>query len=1177
MKWVLRIVLGLVVLLVVAIGGGLAFVSSIDKSYVEEQAFDATGRKLTIGSLDLNLISTSPSISVRDLSFQNADWAKTPDLAKIARLDAQIQLMPLFSGILDVTRIELSGAQIALETDASGKSSADFSKPGEQPAQEAKPSEGDAGAGRGGEGGGGILPILRLVDISDVTVTMVDQGSGATNTVRLDTVSVRGTDPASPLDVKIAGEATVAVNEKSTVLPIAIEGQLGSPQAMLDAAQAWPVQLAGEVAGIGLQVDGQIQDPAAGRGIDIVVALAGDELAQAAQVAGFAVPTIGAFDIQATVQGDADGDLSVPALKVLVGKPDFVRIELTGTVQSVTKVEGVDLSLLVEGRETAKLSPITREFAGQDVPALGPYRLTAAVKGGQAAGLGVRDINFALGRADLLVVNAQGSIADAMTVDGISLGFALQSPEIGNLSPIVEPYAGQPVPALGQLTVQGVVTGGLQSDIQLSDLNMTLGKDSLLAVKATGGIASLLKQRGIGVSIDVKSNQVGALSPIAEQFAGQKVPALGPLSLTAKVAGDLDKVVRVDGIDFSLGAPDLIHVTATGGMEDAIGQKGLTLDIKADSRQIGALSPIAQEFAGQKVPALGPLAVAAKVTGDPAGTLALQGLTVDLGDPQMVKVAIQGGIADLLNQAGIDLTIAAEGVETGNLSPVAQDFAGQSVPALGPFKIGASVKGGLSDKFAVNDLSVSVGTKETALLTVQGAIADAVAVTGVDVALAIDSPSLAKLSTPGNPLPDVGPISVRGRAQGSMSDEVRVNGLTAQMGESDLAGSLIAKTAGEKPYISVNLTSNLLDLSVFQQQGKSGGGSSAGGAAGGGATAQPAQPSDGRVIPNDPLPLEVMKSVDADISVKVARLTLVISELTNADVGISLKNGDLQVNPFKANTAGGTVEAEFRLNASKEIPELGFKLDGSNLDIGGIMQLVGINGVINGPLTMSASLAALGDTPRAFASTLGGSAKLLVVNGKMNKAAMNRELGKGATLVTEILFANKENVVVECLFADYAIKGGIADTKTGILETEISTVTVDGDINLGEETLDLDVTPQGSIAGTVQIGLPVHVGGTFASPSYGIQAGKAALGVGLGLLTGGVAPAIGGLLAQGLSEDHPCANLKTGGASSSGGVQPATPSAAPVQPVEQQPAQPASPEDALKGALQKGLKGLFGN
>ena len=37
-----------------------------------------------------------------------------------------------------------------------------------------------------------------------------------------------------------------------------------------------------------------------------------------------------------------------------------------------------------------------------------------------------------------------------------------------------------------------------------------------------------------------------------------------------------------------------------------------------------------------------PAPVSAKVTGDPSATLSLQGLNVDLGDPQVVKVAVQG-------------------------------------------------------------------------------------------------------------------------------------------------------------------------------------------------------------------------------------------------------------------------------------------------------------------------------------------------------------------------------------------------------------------------------------------------------------------------------------------------------------------------------------------------------
>ena len=140
------------------------------------------------------------------------------------------------------------------------------------------------------------------------------------------------------------------------------------------------------------------------------------------------------------------------------------------------------------------------------------------------------------------------------------------------------------------------------------------------------------------------------------------------------------------------------------------------------------------------------------------------------------------------------------------------------------------------------------------------------------------------------------------------------------------------------------------------------------------------------------------------------------------------------------------------------------------------------------------------------------------------------------------------------------------------LETEISTVTVGGTVNLRNEELDLDVTPQGSIAGAVQIGIPVSVGGTLASPTFGLQAGRAALGAGLGLLSGGALPAIGAILGQGIGEDHPCADLKTGG-----GAQPPTPSAQPVQPVQQQPIDPSNPEEAVKNLLNKGLKGLFGN
>ncbi len=1156
-KWLLRIVIGLVVLLVVAIGGGLAFVSTIDKGFVEEQIAEATGRDVSIGALDLNIVSSMPSVSLRNLTIANASWGTAPHFVKLDALDAEIALFPLFSGILDVQKVILAGADVQLETDAQGRSNTQFETAGsgEVDATIAEPTEVSAPDG----GGSPILPILRLVDISGVTVAIKDAATQQENLITLDTVSVRGSAPDQPLDVTVEGRADE--------LPISLLGQLGSPDAMLDAGKSWPVQLAGELAGIGLQLDGEILDPASGRGIDMVVAVAGDELADAARIAGVDVPTIGAFDVQAAITGDADDELQVSNLKVNVGNANFARIEVDGGITSATSLEGVDLQLLVEGLETAALSPVVEKFAGQAVPALGPYRMTASIIGGQSEGLSLRDLDFALGKTDLVVVNAKGSVGNLLEASGVSVGFVVEATELANLSPIVETYTGQSILAIGPLNVRGNVTGGLENGIQLSDLDLNIGTDDIVKIAANGTIADLLTQKGIAIGVAVSGVETGNLSPLAERYAGQSVPALGPFDIKANIAGDASDVLRLDGLDATVGR-DVIEVAATGGIEDLIAQRGINLAISVASREIGGLSPMIEELAGQKVPALGPLDLKANVSGALDSGIALSNLNLDLGSEDIAKVLVTGGIANLLDQSGLDLTIDVAGTDTGNLSPVAVEMAGQSVPSLGPFDIKAVVNGGVNSTLSLRDIGVSVGQADTLLLAVQGAVGDLVALTGVDVAVSVDSPSLANLSTPESPQPDVGPVKVRARALGNLTDNIKIDGLSAEIGRSDLAGNASASLQGTRPVVTVNVTSNLLDLSEFEQQGQ--GGQSGGSSASAGGSGGAAQPSDGKVIPNDPLPFDALKLVDADVSVKIARLIVSVTEMTNAEAVISLKNGDLHLSPFKANAAGGLVDADIRLNGSKDVADLGVTLTGQNLDIGGVMELAGINGVINGPLTVDVKLAGLGNTPRALAGSLDGHAKVLVTGGTMNKQAMIDEFGEGVTVLTSILFANKDNVVVNCMVADYVLASGLATTQVGVLDTEISTVTYDGDINLKTEELDLDVTPQGSVAGTVSIGIPVAVGGIFASPSFGIQGEKLLLGVGLGLLTGGAAPALGALLSQDLFAGDACQDLKTGGGSE---APPAA--AAPVQPVT--PAAPSTPQEAIEGVLKKGLQGLFGN
>lgn len=1163
MKWVLRIGAGVLGLLILVIGGAAAFIATLDKSFVEEQAKEATGRDLTFTALDLNLLSTTPSISARGIAFENAVWSENPYLATVDALDLQFKLFPLLSGVLDLERLVVSGVDVFIETNEVGASNLDFSGDGENAAVAEAPSVEEVSEAVDSAGGSPILPILRLVDISDVSVTISDARSGANNSVTLAEVSVRGDGADQPLNITVSGAADD--------LPITAQGSLGSPNAMLDSDLVWPLQLAGDLAGIGLQLDGQVQDPAGGAGIDVTFAVAGEELADAARIAGVDVPTIGAFDIRGALKGDVDDDLAIQDLSVEFGSTDFVRVDVSGGVASLVELDGVDLAIAVRGDETAALSPVAERFAGQAIPALGPFGLTAAIKGGQEDGVSLNDLDFSLGREALLLVTANGTVADLLSVSGVSVGFSVATPSVAALNPILEPYSPHPVPDLGALSVSGAVTGALDSAMQLSDLSVALGDASLISVQVNGGIGNLLEQSGLDIDLAVTSDQIGALSPLAQQFAGQNVPALGPLSLSAEIAGGLNDVVRVSDIALSLGEESILEVAVTGGIDDALNQRGIDLDIQVESDEIAALSPIAQEFAGQSVPALGALQISADVSGDMDAGISLSDLDLKLGEETLIAVAVTGGIADLLAQKGIELRVKAEGVETANLSDIAQSFGGQGVPSFGPFSVTAKVEGAPAERFKLDDLVVSVGSEEKAKLSISGAVEDLVALTGVDIGLAIDSPDLSKASTKEFQLPAIAPVEIRARAVGSLTESLEVNGLSAKLGESDLAGTISAALDGGIPRVKVALTSTLLDLAALQSQASSGESSSSSSSGSTTASGGGSQSSDGRVIPADPLPLDALKLVNADVSVKVAKLVLNLGEMSNAEIGISLEGGDLQVTPFKANAAGGLVSGGFKLLGSKDVPTLEVGLKGDNLDIGGIMDLAGAPGVINGPLTLDVGITGLGNNPRAIAATLDGTAKLVVANGLMNKSAMIENFGSGVTTVTEILFANKENVVVECLYNDLTFDQGVAEINTGVLETEISTVEFDGDIDLRVEEIDLDVTPKGSVAGFVDIGVPVAIGGTLAKPSYGIQVEKVAIGVISGLLTGGVAPVVGSLVLDGFSSDHPCSNLKVSepkaAPAASGGAQPAAPAAA-------APATPAAPaQEAVKGLI----KGLFGN
>ncbi|WP_407332684.1 AsmA family protein [Enterovibrio sp. 27052020O] len=136
MKKLLYILLGLVLLVVVAIGVLVAVINPNDfKPLIADEVKKATGRELVIDGDISWRFWPSLGLSVEKLAFKNPQGFAEPDMLKLDRADMSVAVMPLMSDTLDIGVVSLYGAHVFIQTLPNGKSNLDGLAGEEQPAQ----------------------------------------------------------------------------------------------------------------------------------------------------------------------------------------------------------------------------------------------------------------------------------------------------------------------------------------------------------------------------------------------------------------------------------------------------------------------------------------------------------------------------------------------------------------------------------------------------------------------------------------------------------------------------------------------------------------------------------------------------------------------------------------------------------------------------------------------------------------------------------------------------------------------------------------------------------------------------------------------------------------------------------------------------------------------------------
>ncbi|MCG6900015.1 MAG: AsmA family protein [Gammaproteobacteria bacterium] len=117
--FIIRALKWIVVVFALVVITGVLYLSFADlnwmKPRIESAVAEATGRELTMnGNFDLDILPT-PSITIEDVTFSNADWGSKPVMADIGHLSTEVSLWSLLFGPVRVLNFHLRDVDVLLE------------------------------------------------------------------------------------------------------------------------------------------------------------------------------------------------------------------------------------------------------------------------------------------------------------------------------------------------------------------------------------------------------------------------------------------------------------------------------------------------------------------------------------------------------------------------------------------------------------------------------------------------------------------------------------------------------------------------------------------------------------------------------------------------------------------------------------------------------------------------------------------------------------------------------------------------------------------------------------------------------------------------------------------------------------------------------------------------------
>ena len=237
------------------------------------------------------------------------------------------------------------------------------------------------------------------------------------------------------------------------------------------------------------------------------------------------------------------------------------------------------------------------------------------------------------------------------------------------------------------------------------------------------------------------------------------------------------------------------------------------------------------------------------------------------------------------------------------------------------------------------------------------------------------------------------------------------------------------------------------------------------------------------MIPDTPIPFDVLRLADADVKLNVAQLKSGDALYRAIATHLMLQGGKLQLDPVSADLPEGHLDGALSADAAQANPPVALRLRIPALALQPLLAALHKPDYISGNLNVHADLHGAGTTPHAIAASLDGSLGLSMAGGTVDNRLLGSTLGSILREVNLLDMVGRGGTSqVQCFVARLDANHGIATVRSLVFASSLLTMDGDGSVNLGSETLDLHLRPQARVAGTGLV-VPMRVTGPFRSPS----------------------------------------------------------------------------------------------